>query len=264
MDWQNFKLEAIESDTNWRNQNHEREIHIKLKNGPGSTESAPSMIKLETVSLRELVDDEWARGPVATKVIGQEEEEEGTDLPEVMVEYIPEQETFSNDAADDPLSEEDSHTEVPKTNTKKRKYPKESRTCEICKKVVSKPSYLKEHRLIHKDTKPYECETCHKTFRQRCGLVAHKRIHDEERPFQCDKCGMGFKDRSTLIRHKMIHNGVRPYKCKECERSFTKSSNLISHERTHTGEKPYKCAKCGMAFSQTNQLKLHIKKESHG
>lgn len=71
-------------------------------------------------------------------------------------------------------------TELDSMSEKKRRYLARSlkrRTCEICKKVCSRPSTLKTHMLIHSGALPFACEFpgCNRRFNVKSNLTRHIR-----------------------------------------------------------------------------------------
>lgn len=54
--------------------------------------------------------------------------------------------------------------------------------CEICEKMFINEINLKEHYLIHSDTKPYKCQICNMRFRHKSKFGSHKREHLSDEP----------------------------------------------------------------------------------
>ncbi|KAH9523487.1 hypothetical protein Btru_040139 [Bulinus truncatus] len=52
-------------------------------------------------------------------------------------------------------------------------------SCEICNKVFTKMSNLRDHRFEHKGEKPYKCDLCPKSFIRSNHLKEHKHIHSD-------------------------------------------------------------------------------------
>ena len=50
-------------------------------------------------------------------------------------------------------------------------------TCSICSKKFLNSINIKEHYLIHTNSKPYRCLVCNKQFRHKSKFGMHKREH---------------------------------------------------------------------------------------
>ena len=59
---------------------------------------------------------------------------------------------------------------------------KKQSTCSLCQKVFKNSTNLKEHYLIHTDSKPYKCEVCGMSFRHKAKFGTHKKSHKFEDP----------------------------------------------------------------------------------
>lgn len=59
---------------------------------------------------------------------------------------------------------------------------KKQSKCSLCQKVFKNSTNLKEHYLIHTDSKPYKCEVCGMSFRHKAKFGTHKRLHKFEDP----------------------------------------------------------------------------------
>ena len=52
-----------------------------------------------------------------------------------------------------------------------------SLTCNLCQKIFTKLSSLKEHKMIHTGEKPFPCSICNKRFISRSKLKRHELTH---------------------------------------------------------------------------------------
>lgn len=84
---------------------------------------------------------------------------------------------------------------------------KEAR-CDICQRVYSHPSRLRNHMRTH--TLPAQCDLCPKRFPTNGAMRQHRRYHTLEKPFACKHCGARFIERSTCTQHERIHTGEKP------------------------------------------------------
>uniref|UniRef100_A0A8C0EFL3 C2H2-type domain-containing protein n=1 Tax=Bubo bubo TaxID=30461 RepID=A0A8C0EFL3_BUBBB len=167
--------------------------------------------------------------------------------------------------------------------------------CEVCGKVFTCRSKLKQHQYMHTGEKPFNCRDCGKNFRKRWNLLGGvgeteewRRKRKDEVPIQsqkcsfkdtcaedipeaptqprrssrqkeylCEDCGKVFTRRNKLNEHRRIHTGEKPYKCRDCGKSFTLSGTLRRHQRTHNKEKLIPCTTCGKRFSFSSDLTRH-------
>ncbi|XP_067635471.1 zinc finger protein 91-like [Eurosta solidaginis] len=130
--------------------------------------------------------------------------------------------------------------------------------CPECGKSFSTEGNLKQHRLRHRDDKPYECPYCPLRFTCVSSVYNHKKIHEAKTNI-CDICGAAFSQPYELKKHKRYHLGERKYKCDYCDMRFVRPDHQRRHMRTHTGEKPYKCKYCDRAYAQSNDHIKHLR-----
>eukprot|EP00106_Octopus_bimaculoides_P018896 XP_014786338.1 PREDICTED: zinc finger protein 568-like [Octopus bimaculoides] len=99
--------------------------------------------------------------------------------------------------------------------------------CDICGKI-----FRHDNMERHKNREMFPCDLCGRAFSQKSYLKLHKRIHTEERPFG------SFSRPSYLTVHERIHTGKRPYQCHVCGCAFYRGDHLVRHRRKQHGEEP--------------------------
>lgn len=88
----------------------------------------------------------------------------------------------------------------------------EGHKCQHCDKIFDKLSALKEHLVVHLNTKEFVCETCGRAFKTKHLLKKHAHSHNDDRCFKCCECGQVLKSTGTLKNHMRQHTGERPYR----------------------------------------------------
>lgn len=129
--------------------------------------------------------------------------------------------------------------------------------CEICGWGFISRGNLKVHISIHAGERPCKCEICHKSF-ARGYMPEHMRTHTGEKRSLCTTCGMSFISNGRLKRHMVTHTKERNYKCNMCPKTYARSEKLLAHRRTHTGEFIYNCLECKRGFAERRSLKKHM------
>lgn len=132
-----------------------------------------------------------------------------------------------------------------------------STACTICGKVLKYKSYLKEHMLLHANSKPYQCELCGQSYPNSNRLADHVRTHTGERPFKCKVCGKCFTAASLRNQHMVTHWGHKTYICDVCGKGFMSRKHFHDHMRIHNGEQPHHCETCGKDFIYYRSLVRH-------
>lgn len=130
--------------------------------------------------------------------------------------------------------------------------------CDICKKVLSRPSALKLHMNSHSSVKLYSCPVCLNRFSYEYNLKIHMISH-EEKSYKCEVCVKRFSEKEQLEMHSKIHSNCVKIECKFCKKRFKRMSSLTVHLRIHSGDKPFKCSECRKAFISSGNLKVHLR-----
>ena len=131
--------------------------------------------------------------------------------------------------------------------------------CPDCGRKFARSDYLKEHRRVHSNERPFLCMECGLSFKAPSNFRAHLVSHSGVRRYQCDKCGKYFRRTSHRSEHiRTVHEGVRAFKCIHCPRAFSAARGLQLHMMGHTNERPHGCPMCSKRFKSTANLNLHL------
>ncbi|TRY74503.1 hypothetical protein TCAL_01664 [Tigriopus californicus] len=119
------------------------------------------------------------------------------------------------------------------------------------------------------------CEVCQKVLVDKTRLSIHMRIHSGHKPFQCPHCAKRFSQKRSLTEHELVHEKIRRFKCGVCDRSFVQKNHFKYHMASVHNQLPegqesptHSCGLCGKFFAFQFQLKkhedIHVKKlEGH-
>jgi len=130
--------------------------------------------------------------------------------------------------------------------------------CMECGLSFKAPSHLRDHLKSHADVRRYRCDQCGKWFRRASHRSEHIRnVHEGVKAFQCKQCPRAFSTANGLKLHVMGHTNERPHACPMCPKQFKRSAKLEQHMVTHTGERPFPCRFCERRFTQTSAVKMH-------
>ncbi|CAD6199180.1 unnamed protein product [Caenorhabditis auriculariae] len=112
--------------------------------------------------------------------------------------------------------------------------------CEICSKVYSSASVLREHvDVVHQLVLRHECPQCHMKFGRINGLRRHvKMVHENVVrycPYMEEGCThAGYKCPKALAAHiRSVHTMERPFNCSYCPKKYMRRSDKKTHERKH-------------------------------
>ena len=112
-------------------------------------------------------------------------------------------------------------------------------SCPDCKKAFKRSSHLKDHLVLHSDTKPFKCKFCNSSFAAKTSLRLHNFIHTNEKPYRCEKCEQAFRQPHHLKSHTFYHHtDEKKEACNVCHKSF---SNMKMHMRNHSIKAYYIC-----------------------
>ncbi|KAH7970222.1 hypothetical protein HPB49_001192 [Dermacentor silvarum] len=113
----------------------------------------------------------------------------------------------------------------------------------------------RDRKLIN--VKFHECDICHKVLSVKSSIRDHLATHTGDKRHTCAACGRKFTQKSHLLAHASTHSGEKPYACLDCGLQFARKGTLKCHARRHTGERPYACRLCPATFSRTTVLSKH-------
>nr|CAD7567517.1 unnamed protein product [Timema californicum] len=144
-----------------------------------------------------------------------------------------------------------------------------------CKSFFDKQT-LKEHSVVHMDTKPFQCHICGKYLAKAYRLKKHLEVHkfrkvDPQEVYNCSTCHEVFPSQDKAAHHLQVDHAdqnedalvfdmevvMRVLRCEYCDRCFSSSSVLNSHRTTHTEDLLFRCNICTTAFATFSRLATH-------
>ena len=158
-------------------------------------------------------------------------------------------------------------------------------TCIVCKKKLTTALSIYTHSVMHSGAREYECDICGYAFKTFTGLKEHKVVHSDSKPIrQCPHCDKKFFSRSQYNAHLMRHTAegaLITYQCPvpSCGVKFQHKSSYNRHvirhqpggDLEHPKENPYQyldesqlpegvCPKCRKFYNSKSGFYLHLKK----
>ena len=144
--------------------------------------------------------------------------------------------------------------------------------CDICKKIFTTMSNLKNHkRTVHENERSFNCNLCDKIFKEKGTLKRHQNTHitgEEKLTFKCKILDEGFTRNFNLNQHiRSIHEKIKPFVCQHCEKAYTQNIDLKRHQIKHhdssENEKEkylFTCESCGKNLTRKTRLNAHKNK----
>ncbi len=131
--------------------------------------------------------------------------------------------------------------------------------CKFCSKTFQFQCHLRNHEMVHTNTKAHKCPHCSKSFRMKGQLDTHINIHTKQTIYSCGECGANFYKATALHHHLRSKHQEWRFKCRFCQKGHVTKNDMLVHERIHTGVKPYICEECGAGFPRKQNLNNHLK-----
>ena len=126
--------------------------------------------------------------------------------------------------------------------------------CEYCDYSTRYSGAFRIHvNSVHLNIKPVQCEVCDKKLRSNIQLKLHIRSVHQKKTEQCDIC---FK----FVRNIRIHKQGQHKKanCKYCDKQFDKYNTMVYHiQQEHKDREVFKCPSCEYKTKNKNNLKKH-------
>ncbi|XP_070697625.1 zinc finger protein 135 [Pempheris klunzingeri] len=279
--------QPIEYVVKWAEVGSKFTISCVKKDSDEAPELAADQLKIETdeaffAPYEEVYPCEVTEQSVEIKTDSDEDEEDGEDGPEVLVEAGGSQ--LDGEADSDQADFEPDE----------RQY-----RCSYCGKCYSHASSLYRHQQTHagksggappptkRALEPthqearYTCPHCGMSFKGSRMLGSHLRLHGKRRIHPCNICGKEFNHSSSLSRHRLIHKkgkglskdaalGANMAALRHSLKPGTKNKKTKRQQQQHvaggggsgivqgqTGDKFYACPQCDMSFRTSTQLSKH-------
>ncbi|GJQ81961.1 hypothetical protein Trydic_g20425 [Trypoxylus dichotomus] len=126
---------------------------------------------------------------------------------------------------------------------------------EVC--VYDKKGRYSKVRLL----RLYQCLVCMEKLPSHHALVEHKVTHKDYKPFECDHCNYKCRLKDIMKNHLEIQHGIKvncndivsskksermilDYKCTICNQQFESKEELHAHFASSRACKPYFCRHC--------------------
>ena len=117
--------------------------------------------------------------------------------------------------------------------------------CEVdgCGYQTKVKAGFNRHKLIH--SHPFQCNVCHKRSARMKYLKHHKYIHSEDKPFKCNQCSKSFSVHQNLqlhinYLHKPNNNDMNDSDSDE-DKTELESNPCQRNNLRHSEERPIKC-----------------------
>lgn len=152
-------------------------------------------------------------------------------------------------------------------------YSVKKRTCELCGKVLTSPTYLKEHMSKHYGKEIIKCSQCYRKFfdedKYKKHMEAHEREFDLAGQFLTDTpmddkkvvkqytCSFCSKEFVVVFDTKQTK---RRYACDECREKYSNEEELRKRKEAMMGNQEFICTKCNRKFVFEGFLQRHMTK----
>ncbi|XP_059170825.1 zinc finger protein 12-like [Physella acuta] len=151
------------------------------------------------------------------------------------------------------------HSKISQEKSLQKSRRKKPCICDICGKVCSCKSLLKQHYVVHTKMKLYLCDVCGRSYASKEYLNRHYKQHTSKKEHACEDCGLSFHSKIILNKHRLSHVKVKAHKCNECGKSFTVKNYLQRHyHRVHSKDGLFPCEHCNKSFSLKSFLTRHL------
>ncbi|XP_010867450.2 zinc finger protein 845-like [Esox lucius] len=152
----------------------------------------------------------------------------------------------------------------------------DSRTCQVCGKILTFASQMERHLKSHSRARPYNCATCERSFKYKDSLKKHQEILGHEGILEDFDQGVEeqqaelntesynpllTKENDTVASTTDGNPGEapKPHTCTVCGKVLDCAGHLATHMRSHSEERPYQCVHCDHRFKYMQSLNQHQK-----
>uniref|UniRef100_A0AAY5KDS7 C2H2-type domain-containing protein n=1 Tax=Esox lucius TaxID=8010 RepID=A0AAY5KDS7_ESOLU len=152
----------------------------------------------------------------------------------------------------------------------------DSRTCQVCGKILTFASQMERHLKSHSRARPYNCATCERSFKYKDSLKKHQEILGHEGILEDFDQGVEeqqaelntesynpllTKENDTVASTTDGNPGEapKPHTCTVCGKVLDCAGHLATHMRSHSEERPYQCTceVCGKSFTRVTAMRRH-------